>query len=40
MEKENTKDGEITGPAWGRLVRDRKRWKSLEETFVDRQAVQ
>ncbi|GBP46096.1 hypothetical protein EVAR_41449_1 [Eumeta japonica] len=30
----------IAGPVWSRLVRDRDKWKSLEEAFVDRQAVQ
>ncbi|GBP85483.1 Putative uncharacterized transposon-derived protein F52C9.6 [Eumeta japonica] len=30
----------IAGPVWSRLARDRDKWKSLEEAFVDRQAVQ
>ncbi|GBP35255.1 hypothetical protein EVAR_19475_1 [Eumeta japonica] len=30
----------IAGSVWSRLARDRDKWKSLEEAFVDRQAVQ
>ncbi|GBP24306.1 hypothetical protein EVAR_9404_1 [Eumeta japonica] len=30
----------IAGQVWSRLARDRDKWKSLEEAFVDRQTVQ
>ncbi|GBP23911.1 hypothetical protein EVAR_86288_1 [Eumeta japonica] len=29
----------VAGPEWTRIARDRDRWKSLEEAFVERQAV-
>lgn len=29
----------VAGPGWTRLARDREKWNSLEEAFVERQAV-
>ena len=30
----------VAGPEWTRIARDRDRWKSLEEAFVEGQAVE
>ena len=30
---------EVAGPVWTRVARDRQTWNSLEEAFVNRQAV-
>ncbi|CAB3256213.1 unnamed protein product [Arctia plantaginis] len=30
---------QVAGPEWLRTAKDRNKWKSLEEAFVERQAV-